>query len=144
MAKADQTEIGLRIIIEQPVAGVRYSLQSKDDHPLDSKVSCDGEPLLFGLPIRVAPGPKFFGDQVRREGPVRRFIYIRVGQLAGDPPSSPWSRRMKIDIHDIDADLLARAIEKRGIIEMVVKGTGKDGTPACATVPPIRRQLVGS
>ena len=51
---------------------------------------------------------------------------------------------MKIDIHDIDADLLARAIEKRGIIEMVVKGTGKDGTPACATVPPIRRQLVGS
>lgn len=140
MAKADQTEIGLRIIIEQPVVGVLHSLQAKDDRPLDPKASRAGEPLLFDLPIRVAPGPKFFGDQVRREGPVRRFIYIRVGQAAGDP-SSPWSRRMKIDIHDLDAALLARAIEMRGIIEIVVNGTGKDGTPACATVPAIRRRM---
>jgi hypothetical protein len=142
MAKADQIDILLRIIIDQPVAGVRHSLQAKDEQPLDPKVSRAGEPLLFDLPIRVAPGPKYFGDQVRREGPVRRFVYIRVGQLAGDP-SSPWSRRMKIDIHDIDVDLLARAIETGDVIETVVNGTGKDGTPACATVRPICRQLAG-
>lgn len=140
MAKADQTDIGLRIIIEQPVVGVLHSLQAKDDRPLDPKASRTGEPLLFDLPIRVAPGPKFFGDQVRREGPVRRFIYIRVGQSADDP-SSPWSRRMKIDIHDLDEALLARAIETHGIIEIVVNGTGRDGTPACATVPVIQRRL---
>ncbi|HUD92498.1 DUF5990 family protein [Sphingobium sp.] len=134
MAKADQTDIKLRIIIEQPVVGVLHSLQAKDDQPLAPKASRAGEPLLFDLPIRVAPGPKFFGDQVRR------FIYIRIGQSAGDP-SSPWSRRMKIDIHDLDAALLARAIETRGVIEIVVNGTGKDGTPACATVPAIRRRL---
>lgn len=142
MAKADQIEVGLRITIEQPVIGVLHSLQAKDDRPLDPKASSSGEPLSFDLPIRIAPGPRFFGDQVRREGPVRRFIYIRVGQLAGDP-SSPWSRRMKIDIHDIDQDLLARATERRGVIEIVVNGVGSDGTPACATVPPIRRQLKG-
>ncbi|AEG49641.1 hypothetical protein Sphch_1964 [Sphingobium chlorophenolicum L-1] len=140
MAKADQIEIGLRIIIEQPVVGVLHSLQAKDDGPLDPKTSGSGEALSFDLPVRVAPGPRFFGDQVRREGPVRRFIYIRIGQLAGDP-ASPWSRRMKIDIHDLDEDLLARAIEGRGVIEIVVNGTGKDGTPACATVPPVRRRL---
>jgi hypothetical protein len=140
MAKADQIAITLRIIIEQPVIGVRHSLQAKDDQPLDPKTSQTGEPLSFDLPIRIAPGPKFFGDQVRREGPVRRFIYIRIGQLAGDP-ASDWSRRMKIDIHDLDAALLARAIETQGIIEITVNGTGKDGSPACATVPPIRRQL---
>ncbi|WP_298394310.1 DUF5990 family protein [Sphingobium sp.] len=140
MAKADQIAIGLRIIIEQPVIGVRHSLQAKDDQPLDPKSSIDGEALSFDLPIRVAPGPKFFGDHVRREGPIRRFIYIRIGQLAGDPGSA-WSRRMKIDIHDLDPTLLAQAIDTQGIIAITVNGTGKDGTPACATLSPIRRQL---
>src|ERR1044072_1719138 len=105
MAKPDQTEIRMRIVIEQPVAGVLHSLQSKEDGPLDSKRSQRGEPLAFDFPVRIAPGPKFFGDQVRREGPERRFDYIRIGQSAGDP-ASPWSRRVKIDIHDIAQGLL--------------------------------------
>lgn len=140
MTRADQTEIRLRIVIEQPVAGVLHSLQSKDDAPLDPKRSDAGEPLAFDFPIRIAPGPKFFGDQVRREGPERRFVYIRIGQSAGDP-SSPWTRRMKIDIQDIEQTLLDRATDG-GVIEITVNGTGKDGTPACATVPPISRKIV--
>ena len=140
MAKADQVEIPLRIVIEDPVPGVLHSLQAKDGHPLDPKRSNGGEPLAFDFPVRVAPGPKFFGDQVRREGPERRFVYIRIGQSAGDF-SSPWSRRMKIDIHDIDRKLLDRAVAGQGALEIVVDGTGKDGTPACATVRAIRREL---
>ena len=134
MAKADQTEIRMRIVIEQPVAGVMHSLQSGDDKVLDPKRSAAGEPLSFDFPVRIAPGPKFFGDQVRREGPVRRFVYIRIGTMAGDC-LSPWSRRMKIDIHDIAQDLLDRAIAG-GVVLLTVNGTGKDGTPACATVRP--------
>jgi hypothetical protein len=141
MAKADQSVIALRIIIEQPVVGVLHSLQAKDEAPLDPKSSHAGDPLLFDFKIRVGPGPKFFGDQVRREGPVRRFVYIRIGQLAGDA-SSPWTRRMKIDIHDMESDLLARAASGGGVIETVVIGTGKDGTPACATLRPTRRGIV--
>jgi len=64
-----------------------------------------------------------------------------VGQLAGDP-SSPWSRRMKIDIHDIGNDLLDRAAESGWAIETTVIGTGKDGTPACATLRPTGRRIV--
>lgn len=141
MARADQTDITLRIVIEQPVVGVLHSLQGKDDEPLDPKASQSGEPLAFDVPIRLAPGPKFFGGQVRREGPVRRFIYVRIGALAGQA-GSPWSRRMKIDIHDIAPDLLDRAARQGGVIETTILGTASDGTPACATVRPTGRRLV--
>lgn len=140
MARADQIEIPMRIVIEHPVTGVRHSLQSGDHDVLDPRHSVAGEPLTFDFPVRIAPGPKFFGDQVRREGPERRFIYIRVGQLAGDC-LSPWTRRMKIDIHDIPQDLLDRATNGDGVVELTVNGTGKDGTPACATVRVTGRRI---
>lgn len=132
MTKPEQTEIRMRILIERPVVGVRHSLQAKDGRPLEPKVSRGGEPLAFDFSVRIAPGPKFFGDQVRREGPERRFVYVRIGQSAGDC-TSPWSRRMKIDIHDLDQDLLDRAASG-GTLELTVDGTAEDGTPACATV----------
>jgi hypothetical protein len=136
MARTGQHDIAMRIVIDQPVVGVLHSLQDKDGHPLDPKSSGAGEPLAFDFTIRVGPGPKFFGDQVRREGPERRFVYIRVGQAAGDP-SSPWTRRMKIDIHDIAPELLDTAANGGGRIAITLIGTSKDGTPACATVRPI-------
>jgi hypothetical protein len=130
--KPDQTEIAMRVVIEQPVPGVLHSLQSGDDRVLDPKLSKTGEPLAFDFPVRIAPGPKFFGDQVRREGPERRFVYVRIGQSAGQHGSA-WSRRMKIDIHDLAPELLDRA-KAGGILELTVNGTARDGTPACATV----------
>nr|WP_047167483.1 DUF5990 family protein [Sphingomonas sp. Y57] len=140
MGRTDQAGVSLRIVIERPVIGVLHSLQGKDDLPLDPKASIGGEALVFDVPIHVAPGPKFFGEQVRREGPVRRFIYIRVGQLAGDP-ASPWSRRIKIDIHDIENALLDCAMKGDAVIETTIDGTGADGTPACATVRPLARRI---
>lgn len=141
MAPKEQSVIDLRITIEHPVIGVMHSLQAKDDSPLDPKRSLNGESLVFDLQVRVGPGPKFFGEQVRREGPKRRFVYIRIGQYAGDP-KSPWSRRMKIDIHDIADELLSRAADGGGMIETLITGTDKDGTPACATVRPTGRRVV--
>lgn len=143
MANADQRDVSMRVVIDQPVVGVLHSLQAKDDKPLDPKSSMAGEPLAFDFTIRVGPGPKFFGDQVRREGPERRFVYIRVGQAAGDP-LSPWTRRMKIDIHDIEQALLDTAARGGGRIAISVIGTGKDGTPACATVRPTGRRLLAT
>ena len=103
MARADQIEIRARIVIERPVPGVKHSLQ-EDDAPLDPKSSKDGEPLAFEFPLRIermADGrAKFFGKQVRRDGKERRFVDIRIGQPAGQHLSL-WSRRMKIDIHDV-------------------------------------------
>jgi hypothetical protein len=137
MVRAGDTVVTFRIVIKQPVPGVLYSLQSKDGEPLDPKASPKGQPLTFVFPVRVAPGPRFSGDQIRREGAERRFVYVRIGQMAGDA-SSPWSRRMKIDIHDIGSELLSRALDGGGAIEIAVTGTGKDGTPACTTVSSTR------
>ena len=138
MARADQVEIRLRIVIENPVPGVLHSLQ-EDDAPLDPKKSKSGEALSFDFPIRVGSQedgrPKFFGKQVRPEGPVRRFVYIRIGTAAGDH-ASPWTRRMKIDIHDIDPKLLEQAA-KGGVLVGTIGGTAKDGSPACATIRPV-------
>jgi len=138
VARADQVEIRARIVIEQPVAGVLHSLQ-EDDAPLDPKRSKAGEPLAFDFPLRIerpadAP-PKFFGKQVRREGPLRRFVYIRIGTCAGDI-ASPWTRRMKIDIHDIDPALLDKAIGG-GVLVGTINGTLPDGSPVCATIRPV-------
>lgn len=90
----------------------------------------------------MAPGPRFLGDQIRSEGPVRRFVYVRIGDLAGDAASA-WSRRIKIDIHDIEAQLIAQAADGGMIIETAIEGTGKDGSPTCGTARPLRRGLVG-
>lgn len=141
MAKRDQSEIAARIIVENPVPGVLYSLQNKDGHPLDPRQSRNGEALTFDFALRVAPGPKFFGDQVRREGPERRFVYVRIGAAAGQK-DSPWSRRMKIDIHDTPQELVDRAIASDGRLEFRLEGTGKDGTPACATIRPVTKSIV--
>lgn len=141
MARADQTFLRFRILIERPVPGVPHSLQAKDGTPLDIAVSAAGEPLSFDFPVRVAPGPKFAGDQVRREGPERRFVYIRIGQLAGDA-ASPWSRRMKIDIHDLAPALLEQAAGEGRVLEITLDGTAADGTPACATIPALSRRVV--
>ena len=135
MARPPQTEIRMRLVLERPVPGVLHSLQDKKSQPVDPKVSASGEPLAFDFAVRIAPGPKFVGEQVRAEGPERRFVYVAVGGQAGDR-ASPWSRRMKIDIHDIPETLLDRAIAG-GVLEGTIDGTLPDGSPACATIRPV-------
>jgi len=125
--------ITLRLTIAGPVPGVRYSLQ-KDDAPFEPVTASDA-PLSFDVPIRLSADNRVLGPFVRREGPARRFVYLRIGQMAGDHGSC-WTRRAKIDIHDIPPLLLDRAREGR-TLEVVLPGRGKDGSPACATVRPV-------
>lgn len=132
MPRPVQTEIRIRLVVETPVPSVAYSLQDKKSLPVDVKKS-KGEPILFEFSVRVAEGPKFFGEHVRSEGPLRRFVYIATGQQAGQKDSF-WSRRMKVDIHTIPDALIAQAAKGRAL-EATVRGTGSDGTPACASVP---------
>lgn len=122
--------VTLRLIIDDPVPGVRYSLQ-KDDLPFEPRTAGDG-PIAFELPVTLHPDGRMTGPFVRREGTVRRFVYIRIGTSAGDH-ASPWSRRAKIDIHDIPKALLA----PDALLEVHLPGRGKDGSPACATVRPV-------
>ena len=129
------TPITLRLTLADPVPGVRYSLQ-KDDAPFEP-VTAAGAALSFDVPVRLSDDNRFLGPFVRREGPARRFVYLRIGQLAGDHGSC-WSRRAKIDIHDIPPALLDQARAGRAL-EVVLPGRGEDGSPTCATVRPMTR-----
>ena len=126
------TPITLRLTIADPVPGVHYSLQEKEVVH-DPRVATDA-PLSFDVPIRLTDDGRFLGDFARREGPTRRFVYIRIGQSAGQH-GTDISRRAKIDIHDIPEVLLDLA--RRGaVLEAVLPGRARDGSPACATVRP--------
>lgn len=127
-------KITLRLTIRDPVAGVAYSLQNKKSEPVGMVVAGDGL-LSFDVPLNVAPGPRFLGQFVRRDGPTRRFVYIAIGEQAGDSLSL-WNRRAKIDIHDLPADLLEKALAG-SVVEAYLPGRAKDGGPACATVRPL-------
>lgn len=129
-----ETPITLRLTIADPVPGVRYSLQ-KDDAPFDPVTAADS-PLSFDVPVTLSDDGRLLGPFVRREGKARRFIYIRIGTSAGDHAAA-WSRRAKVDIHDIPPVLLDRARDG-AVLEVRLPGRGKDGTPACATIRPIQ------
>ena len=127
-------QITLRLTIGDPVPGVAYSLQNRKSEPVGMVVA-SGRPLSFDVPVSVALGPRFFGEFVRRDGPARRFVYIAIGGQASDA-ASIWSRRAKIDIHDLPEELLEKALAGK-VVEARLPGRAKDGSPACATVRPL-------
>lgn len=127
--------ITLRLTIADPVAGVAYSLQDKANMPVEPRVA-GGTPISFDVPVTLSDDSRLTGPFVRREGPSRRFVYIAIGTSAGQH-ASEWSRRAKIDVHDIPADLLVQAREGR-LLEVVLPGRARDGGPACATVRPLQ------
>ncbi len=124
----------LRLVIDNPVPDVTYSLQDRKGAPVGPVVARN-EALRFDVPVQLAPGPKLSGEFVRREGPERRFVYIAVGGQAGDP-ASPWSRRAKIDVHDISHDLLEQAAPPAAL-ECHLPGRARDDGPSCATIQPL-------
>ena len=127
-------EITLRLTIADPVPGVTYSLQDQKSAPV-GRVVATAEPLSFDVPVKLSDDGRLTGPFVRREGPERRFVYIAAGGQAGDSHTA-ISRRAKIDIHGISADLLDQARAGK-TLAVSLPGRDKVGLPACATVKPI-------
>ena len=123
--------VTLRLTIPDPVPYLHYSLQDPKNVPVDIRVSTDA-PLSFDVPVTLKAG-KLTGPFVRREGKERRFVYIAIAGQAGQS-DTPISRRAKIDVHDIPADLL----KPGAMLEAVLPGRDKVGLPACATVRPLQ------
>ena len=131
---SEQTEISLRLVVENPVPGVALSLQDKKGQPVSAQIPRKNA-LTFEVRLRVGPkgdGWRYYGEHVRSEGPLRQFFYIGIGEHAGQSPYT-FSRRMKVNIHDIAPELIQRAVAG-ATLEASVDGTRPDGTPACASV----------
>ena len=135
----DPREIVLRVRVVEPPAGILFCLQGRAGEFLQ-QVRSKGRDLVFEARARVAETPK--GSPPRLLGPsiqgppAGRFLYICSGTYAGET-HTPWGRRAKIPLVGITSDLVTRA-EKKGALQAEFAGTGRDGGPACATVPLVR------
>ncbi len=135
-------ELTMRIVLEKPPAGVDFALQKGkgSNYETAQKQRSGARDLQFEFTARAVPGvegadPNLLGPFV--QGPSgARFVYLDIGAAAGQLDSA-WSRRLKVPLIGITAEILNR-IEKdpRQILEAHIPGTGKDGGPNCATVKP--------
>jgi hypothetical protein len=122
--------------VVDPVPGVTLRMQRGRDE-LVAPAKATAAEVSFDFTVRVADdarAPNFLGPFA--QGPKGgRFVYVNVGTCAGQLDSC-WTRRIKVQLGGIDAKLVKSALAKPGSrLEARIAGRGKDGTPACATVP---------
>ena len=131
-----ETELTLRIVVNDPPPGVVFKLQ-RGSSELDPPARSTTRELAFEFPVRVGTqkngAPNFLGPYTQGP-PAVRFVYVNSGTLAGQAGSC-WSRRAKIPLTGITRALIDRSLETGKIIETSITGTGRDGGPCCATVP---------
>ncbi len=131
-------QITLRIRVMNPPSGVLFRLQ-KGHFELLPPSHDDGSSIAFDFEMRVADRtadapPRFLGPFTQGP-PSTRFVYICSGKRAGQGESQ-WDRRAKVPLGGITWALIDEASAKRdAVLEAKIAGTGRDGGPACATVP---------
>ncbi len=133
-----EREIPFRITVLQPPSGVTFRMQEKKDGLVPASQTLDDR-LVFDFPLRLvgerAGGPPVFRGAFAQGPPSGRFVYINSGTSAGQF-SSPWTRRAKIQLSGVTWDLIDQVLAGgNAVMEARFAGTGKDGGPACATVP---------
>ena len=135
-----EREPTLRIVLEKPTAGVDFGLQKGrgGDYETIQTQRSKGKDLHFEFVVRAKAIGKdsanFLGPFV--QGPTGgRFVYIDIGTYAGQTETG-WSRRLKIPLRGITWKMIEEAIAGESFLETRVAGTGKDGSPSCATPKP--------
>ncbi len=137
-----EVELKFRIILEEPPPNVDFGLQlgKGKEYETVQKQSSKGKDLSFHCSLTAkskrADGlPNFIGPLVQGP-PTARFIYVDVGQFAGQAESC-WSRRMKVPLAAIGWEMIKKAAKDGNLtLEARLRGTGRDGGPACGTVRP--------
>ena len=133
-------ELNFRIVLESPPPGVDYGLQKGggNDYEVTQKQRSRTGDLQFEFSARVKEGkdgsPVLLGPYVQGP-PQERFVYLDIGTYAGQNDTQ-WSRRLKIPLRGITWDLVKQSSKPSHVLETHVPGTGKDGSPSCATVKP--------
>ena len=135
-------ELKLRIVLESAPPDVDLGLQlgKGTDYQTIQKQRSSGKDLSFNCLMTVkdnrADGlPNFLGP-LAQGPPTARFIYVDVGQYAGQT-NTGWARRMKIPLTTIGWEMIKQAAkDPKVVLEARLPGTGRDGGPACGTVRP--------
>ncbi len=135
--------INLRIILQDPPAGVNFGLQKGQGSTYETVQvqRSNRASLQFTAAVKIKDistklqEPDFIGPFVQGKAPAK-FMYIDIGTYAGDH-ASIWGRRLKIPLTGITWAMIEQVQNNLSlVIETTVPGTGKDGGPNCATVKP--------
>ena len=142
MALLDQLEdqITLRIVLEKPPPGVDFGIQKgrgSNYETIQTQRSAGGD-LTFEFSVVVKPasatGAVDFGGPIVQGPRGARFVYVDIGAFAGQR-DTPWSRRLKVPLTGITPALVRRGSSgTNDVLEARVPGTGRDGSPSCASV----------
>lgn len=135
---SDERALPLRLTVVRPPPGVALALQvgHGTDPDLLAASGRDADGVSFDFALRLVPGdPPVLRGEAAQGPPASRFVYVTWGRRAGQP-DSPWDRRAKVPLAGITGALADAALASRGRrIVGRIAGTGRDGTPACASVP---------
>ena len=138
-------KIPMRIVVVSPPVGVNFSLDNNGE--LVSVTQSTGEDIMFDFHAVVKPqrntGVPNFTGPFARGTPSKRFFYVNIGELAGQPESE-WCRRAKIWIstgypkslnqEEVTWQIVKEVSENPNKVLMArYMGTGDDGGPSCAT-----------
>lgn len=131
-------QIVLRITVLNPPGGVVFRLQRGRTELVPPSQERAGS-IAFDFALRVADRdgdapPRLLGPSAQGP-PSSRFVYVNSGKHAGQSESC-WDRRAKVPLRGVTWAVIEEALAKDGaIIEAAIAGTGRDGGPACASVP---------
>ena len=138
-------KIPMRIVVVSPPVGVNFSLDNNGE--LVSVTQSTGEDIMFDFHAVVKSqrntGVPNFTGPFARGTPSKRFFYVNIGELAGQPESE-WCRRAKIWIstgypkslnqEEVTWQIVKEVSENPNKVLMArYMGTGDDGGPSCAT-----------
>ena len=132
-----KAEIPLRIVVKNPPPGVAFALQHGRGGLVPPAQTAPAH-LVFDFTVSVSGDrsqpPRLTGPFAQGP-PASRFVYVCSGTSAGQADSC-WTRRAKIPITSIGWELIDQLGRSPGsVLEAAIQGTGRDGGPACATVP---------
>jgi Family of unknown function (DUF5990) len=135
---SDDRSVPLRVIVLNPPGGVAFGMQRGRSELLSPSRRQPSE-IVFDLTLRLGKPlsggrPNFLG-KFAHGSPSDRFLYVNSGARAGQRGSC-WDRRAEFKLASIESAQIRRLLsDPRLVLEARVQGTGRDGGPACATVP---------
>lgn len=130
-------ELPLRIIVEQPIAGVALRLQRGKD-ALDPPSTSTATGVTFDFSVRLgksrSDGSLTFLGPYTQGPPASRFVYVNAGRRAGQA-TTQWDRRAKVPLAGITEKHVRAVTATPGKrLAVTFPGRGSDGGPVCATV----------
>jgi len=137
-------QLKFRLIVEEPLAGVTYAIQCGKSN-VEAPKHSSKKKLTFEFPLTLADigtePPRLTGAYAQGP-PSKRFVYVNTGTAAGQK-NTCWTRRAKIPLNGIKRATIEEAMSDDVVLEARFHGIGKDGGPACATVPLTREWSIG-